>query len=128
MESYYYSRTSSPVSMLSRLSGELVAPEETESEETCTADQVVQQYLGRVPEEHLLNKMLYMDTMTWLPDDLLLKADKMSMANSLELRVPLLDHVVMQFAASLPPRDKVRGLTTKFILKKTLRGRVPRRF
>jgi asparagine synthase (glutamine-hydrolysing) len=125
LESYYYSRTSSPVSLFSRLSGELVSSDDGESEESWTAEQIVGQYLGRVSEEHLLNKMLYVDTMTWLPDDLLLKADKMSMANSLELRVPLLDHVVMQFAAALRPRDKVRGLTTKYILKKALRGRVP---
>ena len=40
----------------------------------------------------ILDQMLYIDTKTWLPDDLLIKADKMTMANSLELRVPLLDH------------------------------------
>ena len=43
--------------------------------------------------------MLYIDTKTWLPDDLLVKADKMTMANSLELRVPLLDHRLLEFAA-----------------------------
>jgi asparagine synthase (glutamine-hydrolysing) len=69
--------------------------------------------------------MLYVDTMTWLPDDLLLKADKITMGNSLELRVPLLDHVLMQFAAASAPRDKVRGFTTKYILKKAFKGRVP---
>ena len=53
--------------------------------------------------------MLYVDTKTWLPDDFLIKADKITMANSLELRVPLLDHVVLEFAASLPPEFKVKG-------------------
>ena len=62
---------------------------------------------------------------TWLPDDLLLKADKMTMANWIELRVPLLDHKVLEFAASLPGSYKVRGFTTKYILKKLLNGRVP---
>ena len=125
-ESYYYSRASSPVSMLCHLSGELVPEVEGESEEQWTAEQVVRQYLGRVADTPLLNKMLYVDTMTWLPDDLLLKADKMTMANSLELRVPLLDHVLMQFAAGLAPRDKVRGLTTKYILKRAFKRKVPR--
>ena len=73
-----------------------------------------------------LGKMLYVDTKTWLPDDLLVKADKMTMANSVELRVPLLDHKVLEFAASLPQNFKVRGFTTKYIAKKALRGRVPR--
>jgi len=53
-----------------------------------------------------LGKMLYTDTKTWLPDDLLVKADKMTMANSIELRVPLLDHKILEFAASLPQNSK----------------------
>ena len=73
-----------------------------------------------------LGKMLYVDTKTWLPDDLLIKADKMTMANSIELRVPLLDHKILEFAASLPQNFKIRGFTTKYIAKKALRGRVPR--
>jgi asparagine synthase (glutamine-hydrolysing) len=56
----------------------------------------------------------------------LIKADKMTMANSVELRVPLLDHKVLEFAASLPPSYKVRGFTTKYIAKGALRKRVPR--
>ena len=126
LESYYYSRTSGPFSMLSYLSSELVPTEGGESEEAWTAEQVMLQHFGRVTDAHRLNKMLYVDTMTWLPDDLLLKADKMTMANSLELRVPLLDHVLLQFAAGLAPRDKVRGLTTKYILKRAFKRRVPR--
>lgn len=61
--------------------------------------------------------MLYVDSKTWLPDDLLIKADKITMANSLELRVPLLDHKVLEFAASLSPDFKVRGSETKRVLK-----------
>jgi asparagine synthase (glutamine-hydrolysing) len=70
--------------------------------------------------------MLYVDTKTWLPDDLLIKADKMTMANSLELRVPLLDHKVLEFAASLPSNFKVNRFTTKYILKKAFGGRIPK--
>jgi asparagine synthase (glutamine-hydrolysing) len=69
--------------------------------------------------------MLYVDTKTWLPDDLLIKADKMTMANSVELRVPLLDHHVLEFAAGLPDRYKVRASHTKYLLKEALKRRVP---
>jgi asparagine synthase (glutamine-hydrolysing) len=69
--------------------------------------------------------MLYVDTKTSLPDDLLLKADKMTMANSIELRVPFLDHKLMEFAASLQENQKIRGLTTKYIAKRALSSRVP---
>jgi asparagine synthase (glutamine-hydrolysing) len=70
--------------------------------------------------------MLLVDTKSWLPDDLLIKADKITMGNSLELRVPLLDHEVMEFAARLPSCYKVSGLETKRILKRAFRGLVPR--
>lgn len=73
----------------------------------------------------LLHQMLYVDTKTWLPDDLLIKADKMTMATSVELRVPLLDHQVLEFSASLPPHFKVRGWSTKRILKAALGKSVP---
>ena len=76
--------------------------------------------------ENTLDAMLYIDTKTWLPDDLLIKADKMTMANSVELRVPLLDHKILEFAAALPPTIKVRGFNTKYLLKKVLRNRVPK--
>ena len=70
---------------------------------TVSAAGFVGQLTATVNDEPLLNQMLYVDSKTWLPDDLLVKADKITMANSLELRVPLLDHIVLEFAASLPP-------------------------
>jgi asparagine synthase (glutamine-hydrolysing) len=72
-----------------------------------------------------LDAMLYIDTKTWLPDDLLIKADKMTMANSIELRVPLLDHQVLEFAASLPPSFKLKGFAAKYILKRALSHNIP---
>ena len=72
-----------------------------------------------------LNQMLYVDTKTWLPDDLLVKADKMTMATSVELRVPLLDFQILEFAASLPQDYKVSGWTLKHILKEAFRNTVP---
>ena len=65
------------------------------------------------------------DTFNYLPNDLLVKVDIASMAVSLEARSPFLDHHVMEFAASLPARFKLRGLTTKYLLKNALRGLVP---
>ena len=85
----------------------------------------VRKLLSAVHGQSVLNQMLYIDTKTWLPDDLLIKADKMTMANSLELRVPLLDHHLLEFAASLPPHYKLRGFDMKYIWKKALSKRVP---
>lgn len=72
-----------------------------------------------------LDRWLYLDLMCYLPDDILVKVDIASMANSLEVRSPFLDHEVVQFAASLPPEMKRRGLTTKYILKKALERLLP---
>ncbi len=82
---------------------------------------------SRVKGQSTLDQMLYVDSKTWLPDDLLLKADKMTMANSIELRVPLLDHKVLEFAASLPDDFKIRGFTTKYIAKRALGRQVPKK-
>ncbi len=86
----------------------------------------VTQLLQHSEGQDLVSRMLYVDTKTWLPDDLLVKADKMTMANSVELRVPLLDHQVLEFAASLPSDFKVHGFQTKYIAKKSLSRVVPK--
>ncbi len=72
-----------------------------------------------------LSRMLYFDTKTWLVDDLLIKADRMSMAASLELRVPFLDHRLVEFAATIPSKYKINKWTTKFLLKKLMEGKLP---
>jgi asparagine synthase (glutamine-hydrolysing) len=72
-----------------------------------------------------ISRMLYVDTKLWLPDDLLARGDKMSMASSLEARVPLLDHRLVQFAAGLPPEFKVKGFSRKYLLKKVAREWLP---
>ncbi|MDR4503185.1 MAG: asparagine synthase (glutamine-hydrolyzing) [Candidatus Scalindua sp.] len=72
-----------------------------------------------------LSRMLYFDTKTWLVDDLLIKADRMSMAASLELRVPFLDHRLVEFAATVPSKYKVRAGTTKYLLKKLMQSKLP---
>jgi asparagine synthase (glutamine-hydrolysing) len=72
-----------------------------------------------------LAKLQHVDLAIYLPDDILVKADRMSMANSLELRVPFLDHRVVQFAATLPTSLKLRGFTKKYILKRLMAPRLP---
>jgi asparagine synthase (glutamine-hydrolysing) len=86
----------------------------------------VRRLFANVKGETVVDQMLYIDTKTWLPDDQLIKGDKMTMANSVELRTPLLDHHVLEFAASLPSHHKLRGFTTKYLLKKSLAQRVPK--
>jgi asparagine synthase (glutamine-hydrolysing) len=72
-----------------------------------------------------LNRMLYVDTHIWLPDDLLLKADKVTMAHALELRVPFLDHRLLEFAATLPAASKVHGGSGKVLLRKLMAKTLP---
>ena len=72
-----------------------------------------------------LSRILYIDFKTYLPDDILTKVDRASMANSLEVRCPLLDHAVVEYAASLPSRMKLRGSRSKLILKEAVRDFVP---
>src|SRR5687768_10117467 len=73
----------------------------------------------------LLDATLLADTMTYLPNDLLVKVDIATMAVSLEARSPFLDHHVIEFAASLPEHFKLRGLTKKYLLKRVLRQLLP---
>ena len=72
-----------------------------------------------------LSKMLYFDTKTWLVDDLLIKADRMSMAASLELRVPFLDYRLVEFAATIPSHHKIKKGEGKYPLKKMMEGILP---
>ncbi len=72
-----------------------------------------------------LSRILYVDLKAYLANDILVKVDRMAMANSLEVRSPLLDHKVIEFAASVPSTMKYRGTTSKYLLKRYLEGRVP---
>ena len=72
-----------------------------------------------------LSRMQDLDIKTYLTGDILTKVDRMSMANSLETRVPLLDHRLVEFACSLPPQLRMQAGTTKYLLKRVLRGRLP---
>lgn len=82
-------------------------------------------WLGPVNGSGIVDAALLTDTMTYLPNDLLVKVDIASMAVSLEARSPFLDHKLIEFAASLPENMKLRGLTTKYLLKKVLKRLLP---
>jgi len=125
MEKYYYTRTSDPFQFFNRNKGALFTKDFLQTMNGNNPARLSEQYFAAVAGRNDLDRMLYVDTKTWLPDDLLIKADKMTMANSLELRVPLLDHRLLEFAATMPAKYKVHGFTTKYILKKALSKRVP---
>jgi asparagine synthase (glutamine-hydrolysing) len=123
---YYFSRTSNPFLYAGNGLGKLYSPQFADTVNRERSVEPVRRFQSHVEGENTLNAMLYIDTKTWLPDDLLIKADKMTMANSVELRVPLLDHKVLEFAAAVPANLKVRGFTTKYLAKTALQQRVPR--
>jgi asparagine synthase (glutamine-hydrolysing) len=124
-ESYYYSRISNPSMFFIQQYKQLYTPDYLRTVDKTLSLSPVNRYLQAQQNNGYVNRMLYVDTKTSLPDDLLLKADKMTMANSIELRVPLLDHKILEFAATLPENFKVHGFTTKYIAKQALRTRVP---
>ena len=72
-----------------------------------------------------IDRYLQVDQAYYLPDDILYKTDRMSMAHSLEVRPPFLDHRIVEFARSLPQKLKIRGFKQKFILKELMRGKLP---
>jgi asparagine synthase (glutamine-hydrolysing) len=88
--------------------------------------QVLSHWTGKANGIGLLDKMLLADLMTYLPNDLLVKVDIASMANSLEARSPFLDHKLIEFAASLPEGLKMKRLRTKSLLKKVAARLVPK--
>lgn len=81
-------------------------------------------FFNAAKTESLLDRMLYADTKTYL-HELLMKQDQMSMAASIESRVPFLDHKLMEFAAQMPDNMKLRGKTTKFVLRQAMKGILP---
>ena len=83
------------------------------------------QLFEKTKDNDQLSKMLYFDTKTWLVDDLLIKADRMSMATSVELRVPFLDYRLVEFAATIPSKHKIKKGEGKYPLKKMMEGILP---
>ena len=104
---------------------DLCTPEFLDRTRKSAALRHVQPWFNGNGEIDVIDRALMADTYTYLPNDLLVKVDIASMAASLEARSPFLDHRVMEFAASLPAGYKLRGTTTKRLLKNALKGLVP---
>jgi len=122
---YYYSCTSNPYRYSGNRLGETYSTGFASGIDREHSLEPVRRLQAKVRSRNMLDAMLYIDTKTWLPDELLIKADKMTMANSVELRVPLLDHKVLEFATSLPSNYKLNGFKTKYILKKAMAQKIP---
>ncbi len=87
--------------------------------------EVFRQHYNRADTDDLLSKIQYLDIKTYLADDILTKVDRSSMAVSLEVRAPMLDHKFMELVASIPSTLKLRSGTGKYILKKALEPTLP---
>ena len=93
--------------------------------ETSRSSEVLEPWFAMANGSGIVDAALLTDTMTYLPNDLLVKVDIATMAVSLEARSPFLDHEMIEFAASLPEKMKLRGLTTKYLLKRVLKKLLP---
>ncbi|MBK5936605.1 MULTISPECIES: XrtA/PEP-CTERM system amidotransferase [Halorhodospira] len=89
------------------------------------AVEVLCRHADAAPRHDPLAFAQYLDLKTWLPGDILTKVDRASMAHGLEVRVPLLDHQLVEWAVTLPAHLKVRGGTGKYLLKRALQDRLP---
>ena len=85
----------------------------------------IRNYREKCDATDKVNRQVYLDMRFFMTDSVLMKVDKMSMANSLEVRVPLLDHVFVEYMAGLPGDWKLKGLTTKHVFRQALDGMLP---
>ncbi len=90
--------------------------------------EIVKPYFDMVKDKDSVTKMQFVDINTWMIGDILLKADKMSMANSLEVRVPFLDVEIMKIASKIPMEYKVNSENTKFAMRKAALRRMPEKW
>lgn len=86
---------------------------------------LIERYFDEAAPQNQLAKQQYVDVKTYMVDDILVKVDRMSMATSLEARVPLLDHRIVEFALNLPPHLKLHNGETKVILRRVMKDRLP---
>jgi asparagine synthase (glutamine-hydrolysing) len=102
----------------------LLAPAHRDSLGKVDPYAVAHRLLESTDAEPILDRLLYVDLFTYL-HELLMKQDQMSMSASIESRVPFLDHPLVEFTATLPQRLKLRGRTTKYILRQAMRDYLP---
>lgn len=108
------------------LKAELVTPEVWQQVKHLHSFDLLAAYFQETHVEHLTDKMLYADVMMYLPGDLLVKMDRMTMAHHVEGRSPFLDHRVMEFMATVPAEDKLRGSRLKYLLKQLATPYLPK--
>jgi asparagine synthase (glutamine-hydrolysing) len=87
--------------------------------------QIAADYYGKTKHLDPVTRMQYIDMNLWLPGDILMKADKMTMAHSLELRVPFLDKELFELARTIPTAYRLGGGTTKYVFRKAMEGIIP---
>ena len=121
VEGYFHS-----VSLMGDASRQqLFSPSFRQSLQGYSAVQVLHDHARQAPTDHPMSLVQYLDMKTWLAGDILTKVDRASMAHSLEVRVPLLDHVLVDWISGLPPQLKLRGREGKYIFKKGLEPLLP---
>ena len=104
----------------------LFLPEINQALQGGPAEDGITRTFNRLRLHDPLTQMMFSDLAMYLPDDLLVLADRMSMAHSLEVRVPFLDHELLEFTATIPSHLKLRGLTKKYLFKKAFAPLLPR--
>jgi len=102
--------------------------DENEKEELlCKKEKIDVDFSALYPRRDWLSGLLEFETKIELPDNLLMKVDKMTMAHAVEARVPFLDHKLVEFSATIPPRLKLRGFNEKYILRRAMKDKLPKR-
>ena len=107
-----------------RLRRQLFSPDLTGELKGYNASEVLRSHMSRCQTDDPLSQVQYADFKTYLPGDILTKVDRASMANSLEVRVPLLDHTLVEWAARLPSSLKLHGREGKYVFKAALEPHV----
>ncbi|MGH8233156.1 MAG: XrtA/PEP-CTERM system amidotransferase [Rhodanobacteraceae bacterium] len=121
VEAYFHSVSTTSAAMRQRL----YSPAFKRELQGYSALSVFRSHAERAPIDQPLLLAQYLDLKTWLPGDILTKVDRASMAHSLEVRVPVLDHRLVEWASNLPPEMKLRHGVGKFIFKKSLERDLP---
>lgn len=103
----------------------LFLPELAENFKDNATFQFMRDYFSQAATDDRLNQQSFVDVKTYLVDDILVKVDRMSMATSLETRVPFLDHRIVEFAFKVPGSLKIKNGETKYVLKETMRDLLP---
>ena len=121
LEGYLHS-----VSLFSNaMRSQLFSPELKSELQGYRAIEVFQRHAGHAPTDHPLSLVQYLDMKTYLPGDILTKVDRASMAHALEVRVPILDHHLVDWISGLSPNLKMKGREGKYIFKKSLQDQLP---